>query len=135
MVLSGRTLCFATTAAAAPLLCIAVDDLDKSRHLSPLAAPAGLRQWVARTLGTWNAPPVAALSVVRTEQEDPLLTVLYAEGTVAVWRASKAAVRPLCTLHVAAGGDPAVAATFTGMCAPWLVAGWRTSALNQMYFG
>ena len=120
LVLCGAVLCFATTSADAPLLCLPTTDLTTSSHLHALTESGGIRKWVSRTMGTYQPPKIAALSVLRFRGGPHLLAVLYDDGTLSVWLPARGAVRPLCQAAVGVpdGTTAATAATtLTGMCA------------------
>jgi hypothetical protein len=119
MVLCDTTLCLATNSPDRPALAIPASEIATSGRFHTLTEGGGLRQWVSRTMGTYTAPTIAALSGLLTHKGPALLAVLYSNGVLSVWLPTRGALRPMCQLNVAptpttGEGGPV---TMTGLCA------------------
>lgn len=138
MVLCDVTLCFATTSPERPAIAIPVAELATSGRFQALTESCGLRQWVSRTIGTYTAPTIAALSELRPQKGPALLALLYSNGVLSIWPPTRGALRPMCQVNFAlkppAGGRGGEAAegpiTFTGMC---VIAKLHASELNDVH--
>jgi hypothetical protein len=99
LALCNGGLVLATSNPEKPAIVLPAADIT-SGHFSILAEPGGLRQWVSRAMGTYTAPTIAALSVLRPRGAPELLAALHTNGVISLWAVASGTPRMLGQLPV-----------------------------------